>query len=83
MQTIQYTIRKIPPVVDRALRAQAKQRRVSFNQVLVEALRRGSGVGNPKVVHHDLDWFIGSGGLGRKEEAAFKAQRVIDKELWR
>jgi len=83
MQTIQYTIRNIPAAVDKVLRAQAKRRGKSFNQVLVETLQLGSGVGNTPTVYRDLDWFVGSGGIGSKEKAAFKDQRVVDDKLWR
>lgn len=38
MKSIQYTIRNIPPEVDRTLRAQARKSGKSFNTVVVENL---------------------------------------------
>lgn len=60
MKSIQYTVRNIPQKVDLELRKQAKKRGVSFNQTLVDALKRGSGVTDSPVHYDDLDWFIGS-----------------------
>ncbi len=38
MKGIQYTIRNIPPEVDRTLRARARKTGKSFNQVIVDTL---------------------------------------------
>ena len=83
MKSIQYTIRNIPAPVDRTLRERAKKHSKSFNQTVVEALKQATGTTEEPTEYHNLDWFIGSGGIGPKEEKAFKAQRVIDKEAWR
>lgn len=82
MKSIQYTVRNIPEPVDRTLRMRAKKQGKSFNQTVVEALKQATGVSKKPIVYHNLDWFFGSGGIGHKEEAAFKAQRIIDKEAW-
>jgi hypothetical protein len=42
---MQYTIREIPKHVDSALRAKAKTDGKSLNQVAVETLQRGLGLG--------------------------------------
>lgn len=83
MKSIQYTVRKIPPKVDEALRSRARKQGKSFNDTLVEALKKGAGVSDKSTIYRDLAWFFGSGGIGKKEGKAFKAQRVIDWEKWR
>jgi hypothetical protein len=84
MKSIQYTIRNIPLGVDKALRARAKARHTSFNQLLVETLRQGSGVDSPQPEYHDLDWFVGGGLLdGKAFDQALREQRVVDPDLWR
>ncbi len=83
MNSIQYTIRNIPPQVDQTLRKRAKKAGKSFNQTVVDELSKATGarVEGPRV-YHDLDWFFGSGGIGPEEQKAFDAQRVIDEEAW-
>lgn len=79
----QYTLRGIPAAVDRALRRRAKDTGKSFNQVAVEALTEGAGLG--PVTYHDLDFMIGSMSVeeAAELEAEIAAQRRIDPELWR
>ena len=42
---IQYTVRGVPPELDRALRRKAALRRKSLNQIILEELAAGSAVG--------------------------------------
>jgi hypothetical protein len=81
MSNIQYTIRNVPADVDNSLRLRAKKKRQSFNATIVQALRQATtnSTGQPS---SDLDWFYGSGGLGKAELDAFADQRVIDKKSW-
>jgi hypothetical protein len=60
MKSRQYTIRSVPPKLDEALRRRAYKSGKSLNQVAVEAMAQGVGVGQD-VTFDDLDWFIGSG----------------------
>lgn len=79
----QYTIRNVPPDVDRVLRRRAKDSAKSFNQVALEALVAGAG--KSLVPRRDLSEVVGS--LTKKEAAQLdvetKLQRQIDPELWR
>jgi hypothetical protein len=43
---MQYTIRKVPKAVDKALRAKAKAEGKSINQLAIEALAQRAGVGS-------------------------------------
>ena len=79
----QYTIRNVPPQVDRVLRRRARDGAKSFNQVALEALVAGTGQSlAPK---RDLSEVVGS--LTKKEAAHLeeetRLQRQIDPELWR
>jgi hypothetical protein len=62
MQSIQYTIRSIPPKLDSALRHHAKKSSKSLNEVVLEALAIGAGVTSDSNFS-DLDWFIGNKSL--------------------
>jgi plasmid stability protein len=42
MKSIQYTIRNVPPEVDRILRARARKTGKSFNSTIVDSISRGT-----------------------------------------
>jgi hypothetical protein len=79
---MQYTIRNIPPELDRAIKARAKQLGKSVNQVALELLARS--LGQP-VRRRQLRNMPGA--WSRNEAARFDAflerQRRIDEELWK
>jgi hypothetical protein len=79
---MQYTLRNVPPELDRALKARAKQLGKSVNQFAVEALARS--VGQPIRVR-TLRRMPGK--WSKKEAAEFDAflseHRAIDEELWK
>jgi hypothetical protein len=79
---MQYTIRNIPPELDRAIKARAKRLGKSVNQVALEAL--AGSVGQP-LRRRDLRAMPGA--WSRKEAARFdrflEDHRKIDDELWR
>ena len=78
---MQYTIRNIPPELDRAIKARAKQLGKSVNQVALELL--AGSLGQP-VRRRQLRNMPGA--WSRREAARFDAfleeQREIDEELW-
>lgn len=82
-EAIQYTLRNIPPMLDRALRRQATGQAKSLNEVAVEALARGVGVDREPADQHDLDFLFGSWVEDKAVEAALAGQRKVDKDLWR
>lgn len=57
----QYTIRSIPEPVDRVLKNQAKKSGKSFNSVVVDALKKATGVTENKTSYTDLDSLVGVG----------------------
>jgi hypothetical protein len=80
---LQYTIRGIPPEIDRALREQALQNGRSLNDVVVEALRRGAGVDLPKQPNNDLLRFAGTWVEDPAFDEAMKDFERLDEDLWR
>lgn len=80
---MQYTIRNIPEHLDAALRRAARERRKSLNEVAIEALAKGSGVGETQRRQRDLSDIAGTWRRDPAFERALAAQDTIDEELWR
>ncbi len=80
---MQYTLRKIPADLDRALREEAKQQHKSLNQVAIETLQRAVGVAEEEPVkRRDLTDVVGSWAADPLIDAALEDQRRIDPESW-
>jgi plasmid stability protein len=79
---MQYTIRKIPNSVNAALRRRAREQGKSLNEVAIEALARGSGVGGERSRQRDLRDIAGTWQSDRSFDRARAAQDTIDKEMW-
>ena len=81
------TVRNLPPAVAKAVKEKARKDKLSLNKAVVRLLEEatGTGKGNTRVVHHDLDRFFGT--WTKKEADAFdkalKEQRQIDPEMWK
>lgn len=80
---MQYTIRKIPAVVDRALRERARREGKSLNEVATEALARGLDLEGQPVRRRDLGAIAGSWVRDREVDRALDEQRQLDPDLWR
>ena len=78
----QYTVRNIPPAVDRALRQRAEQEGKSLNQVAREALKRGVGLPESDPELHDLDQLIGTWQEDPAFDEAIALQDEVDPEAW-
>jgi hypothetical protein len=77
---VQYTIRGVPPEVDRALRQKAARRKQSLNRVILEELIAASIGQRRKADFSDL------AGLWTPDPAfddIMAAQRQIDWEKWK
>lgn len=59
MNSIQYTVRGVPPELDAELRREARTTGKSLNALVVETLEHAK-LPSSAVVHDDLDWFVGS-----------------------
>ncbi len=80
--SVQYTIRGIPPEVDKALRRKAHARKVSLNQLLVDELTNATGEAAPKKYRS----LKGLRGMWKKDpefDRILAEQRKIDWEMWR
>ena len=80
---MQYTIRRIPPAIDDALRARARAGGKSLNETAVEALAEGAGLTGTPRKRRDLGDIAGTWKADKALEAALAAQDRVDEELWR
>jgi hypothetical protein len=80
---MQYTIRGIPPAIDSAVRERARAEGKSLNEVAVEALADGLGLGEADVVRRDLSDVVGTWKREAAVEAALAAQDRVDEDLWK
>lgn len=80
---MQYTIRNIPPAIDRALRRLARQSGKSLNEVAVEALGRAVGAGAEPIRHRRLADLAGSWLPDPAFDAALEDQDRVDSDLWK
>jgi len=80
---MQYTVRDIPPNLDHALRAKAREESKSLNQVVLEALKRALGLSGGLPRQRDLGDVAGSWREDPDFDEALDDQRRVDPELWR
>ncbi|HVT03089.1 MAG TPA: hypothetical protein VHL58_06885 [Thermoanaerobaculia bacterium] len=80
---MQYTIRGIPNAVDKAMRNRARVARRSLNEVAVEVLAEGLGLGKDSVPRRDLSDVTGTWSRDAAAEEAFAAQDQVDESLWK
>ena len=79
----QVTIRRIEEAWVEKAKEEAVRRKVSMNQVLVEALRRGLGADAEPVRKTNLDRFAGDSDFGPEwDEFLEKVLKHVDPELW-
>lgn len=77
---VQYTIRGIPPELDRALRRKARQRKQSLNQVVLDELIAGA-VG--RKIRADFSDLVGQWVPDAGFDEILAAQRQIDFDKWK
>lgn len=83
MTKIQYTIRNIPPEVDRVIRKRSQQTDKSFNQTVVDLLALQTlGTINPPD-DANFDWLYGANTLDVSFDKAIKDLSQIDKNIWK
>ncbi|HXJ91620.1 MAG TPA: hypothetical protein VMT20_01920 [Terriglobia bacterium] len=80
---MRYTIRNVPDYVDAALRGSAHAQGKSLNEVAIEALARGAGLGERRLRRRDLCNIAGSWRKDPAFESTLAAQDAIDEEMWR
>ena len=76
MSNIQYTIRSISPVTDKALRSRARKKGVSLNRLIVDLLEKSSGTQSTESNYTDLNHLFG---VGLQDTDSFdRAMKHID-----
>lgn len=80
---MQYTLRDIPPPLDSELRRRAKAEGKSLNSVAVEALIRGTGLGQTEVRQRELGDIVGTWHEDPEFDQVIAEQDQIDERLWR
>jgi hypothetical protein len=80
---MQYTIRCVPDYLDTALRVSAREQGKSLNEVAIEALARGFGLGKAQLRQRDLSDIAGSWRNDPAFDRALAAQDTVDEEMWR
>jgi len=77
--SIHYTIRGVPPEVDRALRLKAAKRKQSLNRVVLDELTRAL-IGRP--IKADFSDLVGKWTPDPAFDGIVASQRQIDPEKW-
>jgi len=77
---IQYTVRGIPPEVDRALRRKATQRKLSLNRIIVEELTAGTTGVRKRADFHDV---AGQWTPDPAFDEIIATQRQVDPDKWK
>jgi hypothetical protein len=80
---MQYTIRRIPRLVDDAIRERARATGKSLNEAVVDVLADGAGVKGAPRKRRDLSDIAGTWKTDKQFESALADQDRIDKGLWR
>jgi hypothetical protein len=80
LQVAQYTIRGIPPEVDRALRKKAAQLKLSLNQLVVNELTQAT-IGRPRKA--DFSGLVGQWTPDPAFDEVIASQRQIDWDKWK
>lgn len=83
MSDIQYTIRNIPPAVDKYLKRRAKFTHLSFNKTVVDHLSKNI-VGESKPTNR-FGWLFGSMNKqkAKKFDEAINLLNMPDPEFWK
>lgn len=83
MAAIQYTIRNIPPSVDKVIRKRSKQSGRSFNQTVVELLSLQTFGTTDLPTENGFDWLFNKKTLDKSFDEAIESMSQVDKKLWR
>jgi hypothetical protein len=80
---MQYTIRRVPKLVDDAIRERARSTGKSLNEAVVDVLADGAGVKGTPRKRRDLRDIAGSWKPDKTFDSVLAEQDRIDKDLWR
>jgi hypothetical protein len=80
IEPIQYTVRGVPPEVDRVLRKKAVQLKLSLNQLVIDEPNRAT-IGRPR--RADFSDLVGQWTPDLAFDEIIAAQRQIDWDKWK
>lgn len=80
---MQYTLRNVPPALDRALRSLAQREGKSLNQVALDGLARAMGFGEEAIRYRTLGDLSGTWCEDSVFDEAIADQQRIDESPWR
>jgi hypothetical protein len=80
---MRYTIRNVPNDLDAALRRLAKEQGKSLNEVAIETLARGAGLGDQRIRRRDLSYMTENWEEDPAFDAAIADQDKVDGEMWK
>lgn len=81
---MQYTIRRVPKEIDRALRERAQRRNLSVNEAALEVMAEGLGIDTATPLkRRSLSDLAGAWVKDKAVDAALADQRRIDAALWK
>jgi len=78
----QYTLRRVPLAVDRALRRKSRREGKSLNSAALETLIAGLHLTTEPLPYEDLSFMAGSWVEDPDFDAAIRAQDRVDAGLW-
>ncbi len=79
---MQYTVRRVPRALDQAIRSRARSAGKSLNDVAIEALAEGLGLGSRLGARRAIDDVVGTWVEDPAIDAALAEQDRIDDDLW-
>jgi hypothetical protein len=84
MPTIQYTVRSVPPRVDRIVRKTSRLTGKSINQIIIDAIENTylPGPSTLKGALSGLDWFVGKSHVDDDVMRALEEDDKIQKSLF-
>lgn len=82
-QCMQYTLRKVPKIVDDALRQRAREQRKSLNEVALQALAHGAGIGDRPMRYRDVSDIAGTWVEDPAFDDAIADQDRVDEAMWK
>ena len=74
---MRYTVRNVPPSIDREIRGRSNRSGKSLDETLVDTLQRDPAVNN------DLDDLFGTWKSDEEFDRAVREQDVVDEDTWR
>jgi len=82
MSKIQYTIRNIPPNLDKVIRKRSVQSGKSFNQTVVDLLSLQTFGTTDIPEDKDFNWLFNKNTLDESFDEAINNVSLIDKSIW-